>query len=131
MALIRSKLQYMNRVRRIFTLFPFLVSVHSKRFATMAQKTPVTLITFDVDGTLVRKSNVQADTNPHSQAFIHAVGKTFTPNTEFEIKYSTPVEIIPEHKYHGCTDGLILLNTANYAFGTPAAESAPNSLNCF
>jgi hypothetical protein len=33
-----------------------------------------TLITFDVDGTLVKGSGQAADTSAHSRAFSHAVG---------------------------------------------------------
>ena len=90
----------------------------------MSTKVPVTLITFDVDGTLVKTKNTKDDTNPHSQAFIHAAGKHFTNTTEFECQYTTPLEIIPLEKYHGCTDGLIILNTIKYAFGISADESS-------
>lgn len=94
-------------------------------------KIPVTLITFDVDGTLVKTTNVKGDTNPHSQAFIHAAGKHYADSTEFENKYSTPIQLIPHEKYHGWTDGLIILNTIKYAFDVPASESSPKLQELF
>jgi phosphoglycolate phosphatase-like HAD superfamily hydrolase len=87
--------------------------------------TPVTLVTFDVDGTLVKGTSVGLEVTAHSRAFMHAVGRLFSEDgAAFEQKYSTPLHLIPEEKYHGCTDGLISLNIVKYAFNIPAVESS-------
>mmetsp|Transcript_19478 Transcript_19478/g.33038 ORF Transcript_19478/g.33038 Transcript_19478/m.33038 type:complete len:428 (+) Transcript_19478:36-1319(+) len=91
-------------------------------------KTPVTLITFDVDGTLVKGSYRKGlEVTAHSRAFVHAVGKIFAGDggEEFEGQYSTPEDLIPKERYHGCTDGLISLNMVKYGFDIPSSVSAP------
>lgn len=68
-----------------------------------------TLITFDVDGTLVAGSGKKADTSAHSRAFGVAVGRLLSENG----KPTLPVaEALPRRDYHGSTDGLILLRLA-------------------
>lgn len=102
-----------------------------RRIMTSVARRPVTLVTFDVDGTLVKGTSPGMDATIHSKAFIHAVGKAFTSDSSFSDKYSTPLQLIPEHKYHGCTDGLISLYTAKYAFDMPAEESSPRLPDIF
>jgi phosphoglycolate phosphatase-like HAD superfamily hydrolase len=97
---------------------------YHKRFSSMAGSKPVTLIAFDVDGTLVRKTAATGKADPHARAFMHAVGKHYATDSDFMSKYTSPIDFIPENKYHGNTDGLILLNTLKYAFDIPCTQSA-------
>ena len=61
-----------------------------------------TLITFDVDGTLVKGSGSKSDVSAHSRAFSHAVGTVLGDGTP-----AIPVaQAIRPHKRHGSTDGL-------------------------
>lgn len=72
-----------------------------------------TLITFDVDGTLVQGSGQAADSSAHARAFSYAVGKVLGDGTPV-----TPVAQALERKdYHGSTDGLILLRLARATLG--------------
>jgi phosphoglycolate phosphatase-like HAD superfamily hydrolase len=67
-----------------------------------------TLITFDVDGTLVKGSGQQADASAHSRAFGYACGKVLGNGTP-----TKPVaQALPQHLFHGSTDGLILCRLA-------------------
>lgn len=81
-----------------------------------------TLITFDVDGTLVKGSGKAADASAHSRAYGVACGRVFgdgrTP--------TRPVaDVLPRTDYHGSTDGLILLRLARAEMGVEPSESAP------
>ena len=82
----------------------------------------LTLITFDVDGTLVRGSGQSSEASVHARAFAHALGTTLgdgrTPTR-------LPREALPGPKYHGSTDGLILLNLARAELGLAPATAAP------
>lgn len=87
--------------------------------SSSVSKQPVTLLTFDVDGTLVKsvKSNKQGhEQTIHAKAFMYAIGKSFTADASFSNEHSSPLDFIPPKRYHGSTDGLILLNTIQYAF---------------
>ena len=87
----------------------------------LATSQAFTLITFDVDGTLVQGSGQAADTSAHSRAFSHAVGTILG-----EGKPVAPVaEALPSLLYHGSTDGLILLRLARATLGVEPAESVP------
>ena len=82
---------------------------------------PITLITFDVDGTLVRSNPEHShDASLHGKAFLHAVGKVFGNESNFEDRYHSPTDILPHEKYHGSTDGLIALNLAKALFDVDA-----------
>lgn len=83
----------------------------------------ITLITFDVDGTLVRGSGKLAEASMHARAFAHAVGTVLGDDQPTRL----PAELLPPEKYHGSTDGLIALNMAHEAFGTPP-QTAKNRL---
>lgn len=88
----------------------------------------VTLITFDVDGTLLSNSATFNHLEPstHAKAFMQAVAK-FAPD-DFLSKYGDPMDIIPSDRYHGSTDGIILLNMLSSGVGIPpsiAAEKLP------
>ena len=106
---------------------------------------PITLLTFDVDGTLIKglipyfpffSSKIpsiilyttgtgRAETSVHAQAFGHAVGKVFGSLESYELQVQTPLQVIPGEKYHGCTDGLIALNFAQSAFKINSVNAAP------
>jgi len=96
-------------------------------FSMMASyKKPVTLITFDVDGTLVHGNPARShEAHSHAKAFLFAVGKEFGNDLNFQKKHTSPLDFLPKEKYHGSTDGLILLNLAKFAFNVPVKESAP------
>jgi len=89
--------------------------------AALVSPRPFTLITFDVDGTLVKGSGQQADASAHARAFAAAVGSVFGSGTPTAL----PAELLPREKFHGSTDGLIALNMARSAFGTPPEVAAP------
>ena len=74
----------------------------------------LTLITFDVDGTLVKGSGQAADNSAHARAFSYAVGTVLGDGSN----PVTPVaQALPQHEYHGSTDGLILLRLARATLG--------------
>jgi phosphoglycolate phosphatase-like HAD superfamily hydrolase len=81
-----------------------------------------TLITFDVDGTLVKGSGRAAAESAHARAFSHAVSEILGDGTPV-----TPVaEALPRHLYHGSTDGLILLRLARATLGVEPEEAYKN-----
>eukprot|EP00607_Mallomonas_marina_P006899 CAMPEP_0182431352 /NCGR_PEP_ID=MMETSP1167-20130531/48519_1 /TAXON_ID=2988 /ORGANISM="Mallomonas Sp, Strain CCMP3275" /LENGTH=314 /DNA_ID=CAMNT_0024617601 /DNA_START=75 /DNA_END=1019 /DNA_ORIENTATION=+ len=81
-------------------------------------KRAITLLTFDVDGTLIHGSaGGAADLSAHAKAFSHAVGKVFNNHDSYEKVIETPVHVVPSERYHGSTDGLIAINFANIKFG--------------
>lgn len=84
---------------------------------------PITLITFDVDGTLVQGSSHAPDVTSHAKAFLHGAGKVMIGDDSFELKHSTPLDFIPGANYHGCTDGLISLHLIKRAFDIPAEQA--------
>lgn len=72
-----------------------------------------TLVTFDVDGTLVHGSGRAAAESSHARAFAHAVATHFNNGQPI-----TPVaEALPRRLYQGSTDGLILLRLAKATCG--------------
>lgn len=80
-----------------------------------------TLITFDVDGTLVHGSGNSADTSAHSRSFAHAVSQVFGNGQIIQ-----PVaEALPRELYHGSTDGLILLRLAKATLDIDTEQSFP------
>lgn len=80
-----------------------------------------TLITFDVDGTLVKGSGKAADASAHSRAYGVACGRLFGTDG----RPTRPVaEVLPRRDYHGSTDGLILLRLARADLGIEPAKSA-------
>jgi phosphoglycolate phosphatase-like HAD superfamily hydrolase len=86
---------------------------------------PVTLLTFDVDGTLLQGSSKQTEISAHAKAFMHATGKIFHDDSAYEIKSPSPMQYIPPDRYHGSTDGLIALNLAKYSANIDASVSYP------
>lgn len=89
---------------------------------------PATLITFDVDGTLVKGSGQAAEASAHARAFATAVGSICGnggPPTPL------PAAILQPHKYHGSTDGLIALRLAEAALSIKPEEAAPKLPSIF
>jgi len=77
-----------------------------------------TLLTFDVDGTLVSSSG-WAD-SAHGRAYPYAVSKILGQN-----KSVKPVpDVLKRDDFHGSTDGLILLRLARAALDVPPKEAA-------
>lgn len=83
----------------------------------------VTLITFDVDGTLIQGSSLAAQVSVHAKAFMNAVGLTFGGLSDWERTQPSPPKVIPPSWYHGSTDGLIALQLAKHGFGVDVATS--------
>jgi len=94
-------------------------------------KKPITLVTLDVDGTLLSGHSDAARKSVHAKAFNYAICKVFQPETKekdgyvWSDEFATPEMVIPSEKYHGCTDGLIALNLAKYGFGVSSSEAFP------
>lgn len=79
---------------------------------------PVTLITFDVDGTLVEGSAAAPDVTAHAKAFLYAVGKVLLNDLDFHQRHESPLDFLAVEQYSGQTDGLILLNLVKRVFST-------------
>ena len=88
--------------------------------ASMTSASRATLITFDVDGTLVKGSGQAAEASAHAKAFASAVGSVLGSTGPTPL----PAAILPPHKYHGSTDGLIALRLAEAALGIPAEKAS-------
>ena len=110
-----SKMYFLTSIRFV----PFL----SFCAATRAAVKPITLLTFDVDGTLVKGSGASAETSVHANAFSRSLGRIFGNEANYELTFPSPLaRIRPEH-YHGSTDGLIALHYAKAAFQIPPNEA--------
>lgn len=95
-------------------VFFLLITVFGKTWS-------ITLLTFDVDGTLVKGTGT-ADVSAHSKAFAYGCGKILSPDG----KPTTPVaQVLERKKYHGSTDGLILLRLAKASLGVEPEEAVP------
>mmetsp|Transcript_20078 Transcript_20078/g.29794 ORF Transcript_20078/g.29794 Transcript_20078/m.29794 type:complete len:319 (-) Transcript_20078:348-1304(-) len=79
------------------------------------------LITFDVDGTLVRGFGKAAESSAHAKAFSHAVGKVLGDGHPTK----AVADALDGREYHGSTDGLILLRLARATLGIEPSESYP------
>ena len=96
-------------------------------------KKAVTLITFDVDGTLIHGSSTAAEISAHARAFSYGVGSIFAEETldAFQIQYPMPLKAIDPKWYHGSTDGLIALQFAKSACNVESTESIPRLKEVF
>ncbi|KAL7529482.1 hypothetical protein ACHAXR_002990 [Thalassiosira sp. AJA248-18] len=74
-----------------------------------------TLITFDVDGTLV-SSSPGWEKGAHGRSFVHAVDTIVGRDESMATKTTIP-ELLEKHEFHGSTDGLILLRLARKMLG--------------
>lgn len=78
-----------------------------------------TLITFDVDGTLVSSSPGWED-GAHGRSFIHAVNSVLIKNEDVassSVQQQTIPQLLEKHEFHGSTDGLILMRLARKMLG--------------
>lgn len=81
-----------------------------------------TLLTFDVDGTLVSSSGWAE--SAHGRAYPHAVKTILSNNSEKPVNVPSVPDALKREEYHGSTDGLILLRLARAALGTPPPTAA-------
>lgn len=95
---------------QLIVLWSCVVLVHS-----------FSLITFDVDGTLVRGSGKAAEESAHAKAFSHAVGKVFGDGSPTQ----AVADALDGREFFGSTDGLILLRLARATLGIEPNESYP------
>lgn len=85
-----------------------------------------TLITFDVDGTLLKGSGEAMEASAHSRAYSHAVSTILNDGDPI-----IPVsEALPIELYHGSTDGLILLRLAKATLNIDAKEHLDDLFSC-
>lgn len=101
---------FRSAARGALALGPILLT-HARAF---------TLITFDVDGTLVKGSGQAAEASAHARAFAAAVGSVLGNGSPTPL----PAEILPGPEYHGSTDGLISLRLAKAALDVPPETAA-------
>eukprot|EP00584_Thalassiosira_punctigera_P010788 CAMPEP_0172546042 /NCGR_PEP_ID=MMETSP1067-20121228/15870_1 /TAXON_ID=265564 ORGANISM="Thalassiosira punctigera, Strain Tpunct2005C2" /NCGR_SAMPLE_ID=MMETSP1067 /ASSEMBLY_ACC=CAM_ASM_000444 /LENGTH=345 /DNA_ID=CAMNT_0013332905 /DNA_START=48 /DNA_END=1085 /DNA_ORIENTATION=- len=86
-----------------------------------------TLITFDVDGTLV-SSSPGWERGAHGRSFVHAVDATVGQGeTSAAARMATVPELLEKHEFHGSTDGLILLRLARATLGPSFDPDAASS----
>jgi hypothetical protein len=90
-------------------------------FHALPSSLAYTLITFDVDGTLIQGSGQAAAESAHALAFSHAVGTVLGDGRPV----ASVATALPQHLYHGSTDGLILLRLAKATLGIDTNESFP------
>ena len=109
----------------------FAAEASPKSSVTTTKIHPVTLLTFDVDGTLLQGSSKQTEVSAHAKAFMHATGKVFHDDSEYEKKFPSPLHFIPGDRYHGSTDGLIALNLAKYSANIDSSVSYPKLSTVF
>ncbi|KAL7468355.1 hypothetical protein ACHAXS_008578 [Conticribra weissflogii] len=81
-----------------------------------------TLITFDVDGTLV-SSSPGWEKGAHGRSFVHAVDTVLCGKSGTASPSRTIPDILEKHEFHGSTDGLILLRLAQKTLGTSFTSS--------
>jgi phosphoglycolate phosphatase-like HAD superfamily hydrolase len=67
-----------------------------------------TLITFDVDGTLV-SSSPGWEKGAHGRSFTHAINSVLIKNNDSGVVSKTIPQLLEKHEFHGSTDGLILM----------------------
>lgn len=108
------------------TTRPLFFTGTSLLFSTDSSTTPTTLITFDVDGTLVQGSGDAARHGVHAQAFHHAMQTLDSSNHDKKAE-SIPniADALPRRLYHGSTDGLILLRYAQAVHGLSPDQVLP------
>jgi phosphoglycolate phosphatase-like HAD superfamily hydrolase len=118
-----SLLQKIDSMRRFILLFFAMIACIRQSLCTAIRSLKmssssvesVTLLTFDVDGTLLQGSSKRTEASAHAKAFNHAIGKVFLNDHEFEKKHESPLKFVPHANYHGSTDGLIAMNLAYYS----------------
>ena len=81
-----------------------------------------TLLTFDVDGTLVSSSGWAE--SAHGRAYPHAVKTILGNSAEKPVNVPSVPDALKREEYHGSTDGLILLRLARAALDTQPPTAA-------
>ena len=116
----------MLRPSAFLSSWAFLMVVPRCYTACAVKTTKITLITFDVDGTLIHGTS-SAEAASHARAFSYGVGSVFATDNfdEFQLKYPNPLSAIKKENYHGSTDGLIALHFARSACGVSSQDAFP------
>ena len=95
-------------------------STHGFSVRSLSSSTPTTtLITFDVDGTLIKGSGTAPRDGAHAQAFGYAISQVLGEGRPV----ANVADVLPKHLYHGSTDGLILIRYAQAALQVPPEQS--------
>ena len=81
-----------------------------------------TLLTFDVDGTLVSSSGWAE--SAHGRAYPHAVKTILGKNNDKPVTVPSVPDALRREEYHGSTDGLILIRLARAALDAPPQTAA-------
>mmetsp|Transcript_28582 Transcript_28582/g.51659 ORF Transcript_28582/g.51659 Transcript_28582/m.51659 type:complete len:335 (-) Transcript_28582:62-1066(-) len=97
-------------------IFGFLISIITFVSIILPVFSFSTLITFDVDGTLV-SSSPGWERGAHGRSFLHAVDTILGRDKSMVAKTTIP-ELLEKHEFHGSTDGLILLRLARKMLGS-------------
>ena len=122
----------MLRPSALLSSWAFLMIVPRCYVACAVKRTKMTLITFDVDGTLIHGTS-SAEAASHAKAFSYGVGSIFAPDRleEFRLQYPNPLSAITKENYHGSTDGLIALHFARSACGVSSQDAFPKLNDIF
>jgi hypothetical protein len=118
-----TKYAYLYCLEKVATLLLLLLNIGPADAAAA-----FTLITFDVDGTLVAGSGKKADNSVHSHAFSVAVGTVLSTSPK-PVVVPPVAQVLPRRDYHGSTDGLILLRLARATKLLPTDGVSPSKLN--
>ena len=113
-----------NMIRQVsfssWVLFlSYIAAVSVYGFSEITITRPTTLITFDVDGTLVKGSGTAPRDGAHAQAFSYAISHVLGDGQQV----ANVADVLPKRLYHGSTDGLILIRYAQAALRVPPEQS--------
>lgn len=101
----------MNSLVAVIIHRSFLITL----FIVLGASSFSTLITFDVDGTLV-SSSPGWEEGAHGKSFTHAVNSVLIKDDDFNEQATIP-QLLEKHEFHGSTDGLILMRLARKILG--------------
>jgi phosphoglycolate phosphatase-like HAD superfamily hydrolase len=119
-AKFQANIQFTRRVVSVLLSLALLLVLFTP---TCCLAFTTTLITFDVDGTLVRGKGKDADESAHARAFSYACGKVLgskmknAANKKHHVVVKPVAQALPRHLFHGSTDGLILCRLAKAELG--------------
>jgi phosphoglycolate phosphatase-like HAD superfamily hydrolase len=113
------------------TYYPFFFASLVVLYITSEETSSFsTLITFDVDGTLV-SSSPGWEEGAHARSFTHAVNSILVKSNDDDDDASASPSTIPQllekHEYHGSTDGLILMRLARKMMGATFDKTEASS----
>eukprot|EP00581_Thalassiosira_minuscula_P017463 CAMPEP_0183731062 /NCGR_PEP_ID=MMETSP0737-20130205/34279_1 /TAXON_ID=385413 /ORGANISM="Thalassiosira miniscula, Strain CCMP1093" /LENGTH=338 /DNA_ID=CAMNT_0025963697 /DNA_START=56 /DNA_END=1072 /DNA_ORIENTATION=- len=100
----------------------FLLALATFESSILPTSSFSTLITFDVDGTLV-SSSPGWERGAHGRSFVHAVDTILGPNKSMDATKATIPDLLEKHEFHGSTDGLILLRLARKMLGSSSFDN--------